>query len=241
MTLHRLIQRSRLPWRGRRLRAAACAGLAACVLCGCASILDRQYATVEPHSKKYWESGADGTLRAESHQDLVNDMLLLIGRHTEDATIRYYDQEEGAAVADIIEQAANEVQQDTPLGAWAVEYITSSSRSQRSYEEITVHISYCRSQEQIQSLVNATTTEALPDLLEAALDEGKTELAVRIGYWEEGSRANVEQIVEIIRTQRGIGEDQPWAISYYPPDGSTGLIEFIMGGQAQQSPETAQN
>jgi hypothetical protein len=220
----------------KRLRAAACLCLAAWILCGCASILDRQYATVEPHSKKYWESGTDDTLRAENHQDLVNDLLLLIGRHTEDATIRYYDQE-GASVADIMEQAANEVQQDTPLGAWAVEYITSSTQSQRSYEEIVVHISYRRSQEQIQALVNATTTEALPDLLKAALDQGKTELAVRIGYWEEGSAEQVEEIVAQIRAERGIGDDQPWTISYYPPGGTTGLIEFVMGEQPQQPGE----
>ena len=33
--------------------------------------------------------------------------------------------------------------------------------------------------------MNATSTEALAALLEAALDEGRTELAVRIGYWGE--------------------------------------------------------
>ena len=218
------------------LRAAAWLCLAAWALCGCASILDRQYATVEPHSKKYWESGTGDTLRAESHQDLVNDLLLLIGRHTEDATIRYYDGGDGAAVADVMEQAANEVQQDTPLGAWAVEDITSSAQSQRSYEEITVHLSYRRSREQLQALVNATTAAALPDLLEAALDEGKAELAVRVGYWDEGSAAQVEQIVAQLRAERGLGQEQPWTVSYYPPEGSVGLIEFQM---AQQPGEAA--
>ena len=206
-----------------------CAGLVACILSGCASILNRQYSTVEPHSKKYWESETADTLRAESHQDLVNDLLLLIGRHTEDATIRYYGDEEDVAVAGILEQAANEVQQDTALGAYAVEYITSSGEAQRGYHEITLHISYRRTREQIQSLVNATSTAALPDLLNAALDAGKTELAVRIGYWGGDAAEDVRQMVEEIRSARHISEETEWTVSFYPGSGDVGLIEFVMG------------
>ena len=49
--------------------------LALMFLTGCASILEREYSTVEPHSSKFWESEAADTLRAENYQDLVNDLL----------------------------------------------------------------------------------------------------------------------------------------------------------------------
>lgn len=75
------------------------------------------------------------------------------------------------------------------MGAYAVEYITASSRSQRGYYEISIQVSYRRTAEQIQAVVNATSTEALSALLEAALDEGRTELAVRVGYWGEDGQA----------------------------------------------------
>lgn len=75
------------------------------------------------------------------------------------------------------------------MGAYAVEYITSSSQSQRGYYEISLQIGYRRTAEQIQAVVNATSTEALPSLLEAALEEERSELAVRIGYWGQDSRA----------------------------------------------------
>ena len=62
---------------------------AACVLLsGCASLLDREYSRVEAHSSKFWESEATGILRAESYQDIVNDLLILIGQHTETASAR---------------------------------------------------------------------------------------------------------------------------------------------------------
>ena len=200
-------------------------------LTGCSALLEREYATVEPHSSKFWESEAAGTLRAENYQDIVNDLLILIGQHTEGATVRLYNYEDDVTVADALEQATTEVQQETPMGAYAVEYITSSSQAQRGYYEIAVQISYRRTAEQIQAVVNATSTEALPALLETALDEGRTELAVRIGYWGENDQARVEEAVAQLREERGLTETPAWTISYYPAEGPVGLIEFVMGGQ----------
>ncbi len=142
----------------RHLTLLLCVSLS---LTGCSALLERNYATVEPHSSKFWESEAAGTLRAENYQDIVNDLLILIGQHTESATVRLYNYEDDLTVADTLEQATTEVQQETPMGAYAVEYITASSRSQRGYYEISIQVSYRRTAEQIQAVVNATSTEAL--------------------------------------------------------------------------------
>ena len=48
-------------------KAGVLAALAAlCLLTGCASLLEREYSTVEPHSSTFWQREAAGTLRAES-------------------------------------------------------------------------------------------------------------------------------------------------------------------------------
>ena len=193
----------------RHLTLLLCVSLS---LTGCSALLERNYATVEPHSSKFWESEAAGTLRAENYED--------------DLT-----------VADTLEQATTEVRQETPMGAYAVEYITASSRSQRGYYEISIQVSYRRTAEQIQAVVNATSTEALSALLEAALDEGRTELAVRVGYWGEDGQARVEETVAQLREARGLAETPPWTISYYPAQGPVGLIEFVMGGDAAAAAE----
>ena len=129
-------------------------------LTGCSALLERNYATVEPHSSKFWESEAAGTLRAENYQDIVNDLLILIGQHTESATVRLYNYEDDLTVADTLEQATTEVQQETPMGAYAVEYITAVEQPQRSCYEMNVQISYRRSAEQVQTIVNATSPSA---------------------------------------------------------------------------------
>lgn len=202
---------------------------ALCLLLGGCSLLERDFSSVEPHNSRYWESEAD-TLRAENYQDLVNDLLLLVGQHTENAVIRLYDYEDDMTVSEALEQASSEVQQETPMGAYAVEYITSASQAQRGYYEITVSVRYRRTAEQIQSVVNATSTEALPELLNAALQEGKTELAVRIGYFN-GEQATVERMLSELRSQQGLSEEAPpWGAYYYPSETDVGLIEFVLDG-----------
>ena len=213
---------------GRKAGGLATLALSLCLLTGCSALLERTYSTAEPHSSKFWESEAAGTLRAENHQDIVNDLLLLIGQHRETATLRLYDFESDIAVADTLERATTEVQQETPLGAYAVEYITSSSHVQRGYYEAAVRISYRRTLEQLQAVVNATSPEALYSLLADALDEGKTELAVRMGYWGPDGQARVEDAMLQLREERELTETVPWVVNYYPSGENPGLVEFLL-------------
>ena len=217
--------------------AAACA-----VLSGC-SLLERSYGAVEAHSRKYWESEAETTLRADNYQDMVNDLLILVGQHTESAVIRLYEYNDDMTVAETLDAAATEVQQETAMGSYAVEYITASSQALRGYYEISVSIRYRRTAQQVQAVVNATSVAALPELLTAALDEGKTELAVRMGYFQD-QQPEVEAMVAQIRKEQGLAETPAWTVSYYPSPENVGLIEFVWGspeaeGEGQEAPPEA--
>jgi hypothetical protein len=210
------------------VKRCAAAVLSLLLLTGCAPLLEREYSVSEPHSSKFWESEAAGTLRAENYQDIVNDLLILIGQHAETATLRLYNFEDDLTVADTLEKAAVEIQQETPLGAYAVSYITSSAKAQRGYYEAALQIGYRRTAEQLQAVVNATSTEAVSSLLETALEAGRTELAVRIGYWDETSREKVDSAVRQLREERGLAETPPWVVNYYPAEGQVGLLEFLL-------------
>ncbi len=223
----------------RRLMAlaAACA-----VLSGC-SLLERSYGVVEAHSRKYWESEAETTLRADNYQDMVNDLLILVGQHTESAVIRLYEYNDDMTVAETLDAAATEVQQETAMGSYAVEYITASSQALRGYYEISVSIRYRRTAQQVQNVVNATSVAALPELLTAALGEGKTELAVRMGYFQD-QHQEVEAMVAQIREEQGLADTPAWTVSYYPSPENVGLIEFVWGspeadGEGQEAPPEA--
>ena len=123
-----------------------------CLLTGCASLLEREYISVEPHSGRFWESEAADILRAEGYQDVVNDLMLLVSQHTETATLRLYNFKDEARVTETLERAAEEVRRQTPLGAYAVNYITSSSQQQRGYFEVSIRIGYRRTEEQVRAV-----------------------------------------------------------------------------------------
>ncbi len=214
----------------RPVLSALILSLALCLLTGCASFLEREYTVSEPHSSKFWESEAADTLRAENYQDIVNDLLLLIAQHGETATLRLYDFADDIAVSDALEAAAVEVQQETPLGAYAVDYITFSSQAQRSFYEVSLEISYRRSAEQVQSIRNATSASAVYTLLESALRDGEKELAVRIAYWGENSEAIVKDAVAQLRSTRNIPDEKVWVTNFYPHpfSGTVAMAEFLL-------------
>lgn len=69
---------------------ALAAALLMLLLTGCGSLLNRDYSVTEPHSSSYYESEDRSVLRAESYQDLVNALLVLISGGAKEGTIWLY-------------------------------------------------------------------------------------------------------------------------------------------------------
>ena len=174
--------------------------LALCLtLAGCGDkLLERSYSSVMPHSAAYWENQDADTLRAENYQDLVNALLLLLDTHSEDGVVRLYgDAPNKAAMAG---DACVEVQKETPIGAYLLDYITYDGETESAYYELTVHFGYRRTAEEQGAIVNATSTEALPDLLRAAIEEGRDAVAIRVGYFGT-DRAGVMGMVAAVHDE----------------------------------------
>ena len=149
------------------------------LLSGCGSLLERDYSVVRPHSSTYYESEDRSVLRAESYQDLVNDLLLLLTGGAKEGTVWLYAGSEPMDASAAAERACKEVQQETPLGAYAVEYLTYTvDDSARNYTAIQLTIGYRRTPEQIASMVYTTSISALHDLLTSAARSGSSELVV---------------------------------------------------------------
>lgn len=218
-------------------RAILCAAALSLLLTGCASLLEREYTVSAPHSSKFWESEVAGTLRAENYQDIVNDLLLLVGQHVETSMLRMYDFGDDLQVTETLERATLEIQQETPMGAYAVEYITSSFQAQKGYHEVTLQIGYRRSAEQLQAVVNATSPEAIYALLDGALTEGKSELAVRLGYWGPDGQERVEAAIARLREEQEVPEETIWPVHYYPASGPVGLVEILLEPTEEQVEE----
>ena len=194
-------------------------------LTGCGSFLERQWYEVKDHSSSYYEGSGRDVLQADTYQDLVNDILILVGNHTEEGTIRLYCSQEGLDANEAANDACQEVEHDTPVGSYAVEYLQYTvDDSARNYSEIVVTIGYKRTEKEIINMVHATNVSALHDLLSDAAAEGKTSLVVQLSAFE-GQSYQVRQAVA--QVQAAVG-GSGWTTNFYPNADNPGVVEIIM-------------
>ena len=198
----------------------------ALLLSGC-GLLQREYTRTEPHSATYYEGDRRDVLRAEGRQDLVNDLLLLVSAHDMSGTVWLYDSEDGADASQLAQVACDEVLQETPLGAYALEYLTYTvDEGGRGYTQLRFTAGYRRTAQQIKSIVHATNAAALRDLLQAAVENGRKELAVQVGSFD-GSRQSVLDSVAVLQQEMGHG-NQSWQVQFYPDTDAWGIVEIIL-------------
>ena len=202
--------------------------LALCLtLAGCGNIvLERSYSVSAPHSEVYWENENADTLRADSYQDLVNALLLLLGEHSEEGTVRIYGNDEAAA--SMAEQACREVQEETALGAYLLDYISYTDTQERAYYEMHVRLGYRRTAEEQAGIVTATSTEALPDLLRLTAREGSlSRIAVRFTYFT-ADRDGIRDMVRSVQEEVAPGFTEPWQVNFYPDTDDVGIVEVVL-------------
>jgi hypothetical protein len=191
---------------------------------GC-SMLERSYSSVQPHVSSYYESEDQSVLRAETYQDLVNDLLLLIGKRAEEGTIWLYAAESLSDVQQAVEKACQEVQNETPLGAYAVEYMTYTlEESAATHTDIKLTVRYRRSAEQMESMVNITGVTALRDLLAAAAESHASELTVQLGNFYNAP----EEIYAIVSEVAAEHNGGHWQVQFYPDETRAGIVEIVM-------------
>ena len=198
--------------------------LLAVLLCltGCGSFLQREWYEVKDHSSSYYEGSGRGVLQADTYQDLVNDILLLVGNHTEEGTIRLYYGGEGLDATDAAEMACREVEHDTPLGSYAVEYLQYTlDDSARNYSEITVTISYRCTAQQMASIAHVTNTSAL----RAPPRGGGVGGVVAASTTAHRPPADIERLIREVERSAG-GAD--WLVRFYPNRDSVGLVEILL-------------
>lgn len=191
---------------------------------GCASMLDRDYTSVTPHTSQYWENEDTDTLRAEDYQSLVNDLMVLVDARTGSGVVRFYDYEDSPAVTADLDNACVEVKLEDPLGSWAVSYITYSVTQERTYFEAAITISYTVTKEQMDAIVNTTTSDAIGGLVADAIVDGKSGVVAHVSYLS-GTADSVRADVAAALEASGKGEN--FTVKYYPDEGKTGDTRII--------------
>lgn len=194
---------------------------------GCSAMLDRDYSFVTEHSATPASDGDTNTLRVKSYQELVNALIYLINKGSEEGTIRFEEGEE-ADVKQMMDEACLEVQED-PLGAYAVDYIKYGVTSIVGSYEAGVSITYRRTREQVAAIVDATGTSAIRSELSRALATFSDEVVLRISYFEE-DEAYIQQLVrQAYLSNPATALDFPDAqVAMYPESGQQRIVEVTL-------------
>lgn len=165
----------------------------ALTLSGCASLLERSYTVVEPYTDRYWDTAAEDTLRAESYQDLVNSLLMLVEQRSAEGVIRYYG-EHGIETYMLALAARREVLQETVLGSYLLRDITLTFSEEEDHCSLTFALAYREEAGDPEDLMVLSGTQSLVDLLRMAAREGHATLTAR--FFEKTSREDIENAVE---------------------------------------------
>lgn len=171
-------------------------------LCGCGILLDRSYSSVEPYANRYWDSGAEDTLRSESYQDLVNSLLLLVEERAEEGTIRCYEEANSYVQA---QRARAEVRRETTLGSYLLSGLTFAFDTGTVYSTVTYQMTYREDAEDVEGLMSISDSQSLLDLLRLAVREEHEKLTARFSY--DTPTADVNAAVKALWQELCLGEE----------------------------------
>ena len=173
-------------------------------LCGCGMLLERSYSSVEPYANRYWDSGAEDTLRSETYQDLVNSLLLLVEERAEEGTIRCYEEANSYIQA---QRARSEVRRETTLGSYLLSGLTFTYDAGTAYSTVTYQMTYREGTEDLDGLMSISDSQSLLDLLRLAVREEHEKLTARFVY--DTPRTEVTDAVEGLWLELCLGEADP--------------------------------
>lgn len=194
-------------------------------LSGCTAMLERSYASVQPHVQSLTGQENGSALEAQTYQQLVSAVLYLVTQHTENGVIRLYNYS-GDVEADV-SNACLEVVQKDPLGAFAVDYIKHSVSRIVSFHEAQIAISYLRTAEEMGQITAVTGSSAIKSELRDTLNKFENTQLLRISYYFEDDG----YLHELVRQAY---YDTPLAafgmpevsFSLYPESGTQRIVEI---------------
>lgn len=168
--------------RFKSIRAPLSAILAAALLfaaafSGCSQAFSKDYIVIKDHEDGYNKLEPDSTVHVVSnYAGMKNAVMDLVANAAEYGLIRTKNYS-GDATEDI-SRACHEVTRETPLGVYAVEYMSHKPTRMISYYEIELSISYKRSSEDISNVVRVKSGPELYSHIDVAIMNSSDSIAM---------------------------------------------------------------
>jgi len=162
---------------------------------GCMSALERDYVTETAHkpSAPPPEGTATPVVEVSDYQQLRDAIEGFVNAREENGLVRLVGYPRD--IEEDVSGACMEVANNTPMGAYAVYYITGSVSRIVSYYEADIGITYKKSAEQMASVTETDDWEAVREAISSALSDGVSSLAL-LANVSFASESMIEDCVE---------------------------------------------
>ncbi len=164
----------------RRILALLLTAVLLLLAAGCSHLFDREVYEEEPFESapEAVEAEDPGDGMISNYAALRRAISRLVSERAESAILQFQDYD-GSLSGDI-SAACWEVKSSTPLGAFAVDYISYDLSRIVSYTQAEIHITYKRSESQMAALEAVGASSALRTRLDEALRQGESYLVLSL-------------------------------------------------------------
>jgi hypothetical protein len=147
-------------------------------LSACSTAFNKEYLSVTEYTdeehNEYWHSAVEVSTYAE----LLAAMNDMVKNHVAEERIHFTDYE--GVKYDDLAQARREVEEETALGSYSVEYVSYDQPRIYTYYDATVYINYKRSQTEVAEIAYVAGEQKLRTFLQESLSSLKQYAAVRM-------------------------------------------------------------
>ena len=188
------------------------------LLCGCSHLAEGEYLVVTDHVETGMNPETSGRIfEVHTYSGLKRAIQNLVNNGTEDGIVRAV--EYSGIIRDDISKACLEVARSSPMGAYAVEYMTHSVNRILSYDEVSIHVHYKLSQEEILEVRSVSSLSDFYARIDEGLDSGKEFLALQIATLALNDR-NIKNYVSGYYQQHpdGLLSLPDLSVSFYPSE-----------------------
>ncbi len=202
-------------------------------LCLCISLLlgiascsrQRDYLLISPHEGQYVREENEGVIVVGSYDAMVSALIYLVTNSETKGQIRASNY--SGTVTEDLANAVYNVAKRTPMGSYAVDYITYDCMQVVSYYEITVDISYSKTPEEISRIITTRGQNAVLTRLSQAMERYEPSLCLYVYSYEQTDLA--DYVRNYYETHPGTLQALPEIqTAFYPNEQSECILEIRM-------------
>ena len=188
------------------------------LLCGCSRLAAGEYQVITEHVESGPSQETAGRIyEVHTYSGLKRAIQDLVNSNAEDGVVRAI--EYTGIIRDDISKACLEVARSSPMGSYAVDYMTHTLTRILTYDEISLHIQYKLSPEEVSAVRSVSSLNDFYARIDEGLDSGTEFIALQIVTLALNDRSIKNYIANYYRQHPDTLLSQPdVSVSFYPAE-----------------------